>query len=146
MKNQHQKSKTPVLLDHSLGELFRDFYAQWNYDGHRLKTLCSLMYDVYISETEDLPEINDAALFTRGFIEVIRNYQIDIPLDKLGKLFTKHMLEPLQEGDIYIVENMFYTCVNNLTNPEKRQEIIQFYRSLESLLNQVNKLKGEKSI
>lgn len=89
---QHQKSKKTVLLDHRLGELFKDFYTQWNYDGHRLKTLCSLMYDVYI------------------------------------------------------VENMFYTSANNLTNPEKCQEIIRFYRSLESLINQVNELKGEKII
>lgn len=143
MEIQNSKCKTFILQEEQLGELFKAFYAQWDFNGLPLKTLSCLMYDAYISENKDLPEINDASLFTMGFINMLRTYHTNLELPEIGKRFTKHILEPLQGGDPFIVEHMFYTCVGKLTHEDQRKDLIQFYRSVEDLLNGVKELNGE---
>lgn len=138
-----KSSKTPVLRAEHLGQLFKDFYAYWDYNAPKLKYLSCLMYDAYISETKDLVEVNDASFFNRGFIDLLRAYSKEKTLPELGRLFKKNLLEPLQSGNPHIVENMFYTCIGNQDDITIRKNIIRFYRSFEELMERVGRCERE---
>lgn len=146
MGTKNQTSETPVLRVEHLGQLFRAFYAEWEFNGARLKNLSCIMYDTYIAETEGLVEVCDASFFNMGLIEMLRIYSKNLTLIELGELFRENILNPLKNSDPYIVERMFYTCVANMEDLTVRGEIIHFFRSVEDLLNGVKILNGEKTI
>lgn len=137
METKNQQGKTPVLPLEQLGKHFTDFYAQWDYNSIKLKQLCCLMYDTYISETNELKEVNDASFFNMGFIDMLRDYSKEKSQLETGKLFRKHILDPLQGGNPFVLENMFYSCVGNQEDITIRKEVIKFYRSFEKLMDRV---------
>lgn len=95
------------------------------------------MYDTYISETDELKEVNDASFFNMGFIDMLRDYSKEKSLQDVGKLFRKHILDPLNGGNPLVLENMFYTCVGNQADITIRKDVIRFYRSFEQMMDKV---------
>ncbi|MGB0867979.1 MAG: hypothetical protein ACPGSD_00155 [Flavobacteriales bacterium] len=142
-ENQTIEELSEVRKIEMFGQLLSNFYYQHEEDIPMLKHTIEFMFDTYVETNEDEGERTDAAWFTQNFINLLRKFKERLSLQQRGVLLKEYVIDIINGGTPYIVEDMFYKAVSSAEETIMVSAVVQFYRSFQSMIDGVKVINGK---